>query len=358
MYHHVSAQKHATPVKAIHVHEGKPRSVLLVGLENGQVFVWAFEKGRKEAILSDHIRAITAVTVCVHEPPSVLHRSTAASKPPAFIITASVDGDIFVYNMRNYERIAYCSFMQEHSSGPVLCLASHTYPHCWVVSGGQDGIIKVWNLLSVSDGSDPLLCDMLGHTDAVTSIATIPGGTPAAVSGSNDLTVRIWDLEKGQQLAVLTGHTHAIRSVAVTISPRLFIVSGGYDNTVRVWDISESDDPEVRSVTEYLHLPVERSVLGSVSEVEAEESATLRSAKYIAGLGYIYEEDDNEEALDSIYSKYADTLVQRSRSRLDYSTTDSPPYHHHHRRASTGSIGSPSSPSSSSIKPFLGSKLL
>ncbi len=54
------------------------------------------------------------------------------------------------------------------------------------------------------------------------------------VSGSNDHTVRVWDIQ-GNQLAVCRGHSDQVRSVCVTKDGK--IVSGSNDHTVRVWDI-------------------------------------------------------------------------------------------------------------------------
>ncbi len=54
------------------------------------------------------------------------------------------------------------------------------------------------------------------------------------VSGSDDKTVRVWDMQ-GNQLAICKGHEDRVNSVCVTKDGK--IVSGSYDNTVRVWDM-------------------------------------------------------------------------------------------------------------------------
>ena len=65
------------------------------------------------------------------------------------------------------------------------------------------------------------------------------GVTPEArraVSGSEDQTLRVWDLETGTCLRTLKGHTAGVRSVSVTPEGRR-MVSGSRDRTVRVWDL-------------------------------------------------------------------------------------------------------------------------
>jgi eukaryotic-like serine/threonine-protein kinase len=55
------------------------------------------------------------------------------------------------------------------------------------------------------------------------------------VSGSDDGTVRVWDLEAGRSLgAPLEGHRRKVVAVAVgELGGRPIAVSGGNDNTVR-----------------------------------------------------------------------------------------------------------------------------
>ncbi len=73
-----------------------------------------------------------------------------------------------------------------------------------------------------------------GHQLAVTAVAMTPDGR-RAVSGSTDLSVRVWDLETGRCL-VLKGHTDDVTAVAMTPDGRR-VVSGSRDKTLRIWDI-------------------------------------------------------------------------------------------------------------------------
>ena len=75
-----------------------------------------------------------------------------------------------------------------------------------------------------------------GHTDPVMCVAVTADGR-RVVSGSLDKTVRVWDVETGQCLAILKEHTAGVLGVAVTADGRR-VVSGSYDKTVRVWDLS------------------------------------------------------------------------------------------------------------------------
>ena len=98
------------------------------------------------------------------------------------------------------------------------------------VSGGEDGVVRVWDL-----GGGCEQATLAGHTDWVRSVAVTHDGT-RAVSGSDDGSVRVWDLKDSREETVLTGHIGWVWSVAVTPDGAR-AVSGGEDASVRVWDL-------------------------------------------------------------------------------------------------------------------------
>jgi WD40 repeat protein len=110
-----------------------------------------------------------------------------------------------------------------------------------IVSGSDDETVRVWDL----ESGEPVLGPLTGHDEAVGAVAVGERrGRPVIVSGSDDETVRVWDLESGEPvLGPLTGHNSLVTAVAVTERDgRPVIVSGGGDQAVRVWDL-ESGEP-------------------------------------------------------------------------------------------------------------------
>jgi WD40 repeat protein len=66
-------------------------------------------------------------------------------------------------------------------------------------------------------------------------VAFSPDGQIVA-SGSDDKTIKLWDLQTGLEIATLSGHESYVESVAFSPDGKT-IVSGGYDKTVKVWQV-------------------------------------------------------------------------------------------------------------------------
>jgi len=77
-----------------------------------------------------------------------------------------------------------------------------------------------------------------GHTDSVNSVAFSSDGTHI-VSGSDDNSVRVWDVFMGKEKHLLNGHTDSVKSVTFSGDGNLII--SGSDNFTRVWGKSMQD---------------------------------------------------------------------------------------------------------------------
>jgi hypothetical protein len=76
------------------------------------------------------------------------------------------------------------------------------------------------------------------HTDRITSVAISPDGQ-TLVSGSNDKTIKIWQLNTGKLLRSFKGDSGAISSVAISTDGN-FLIAGSHDtpkSNVKVWDL-------------------------------------------------------------------------------------------------------------------------
>ena len=70
-----------------------------------------------------------------------------------------------------------------------------------------------------------------GHTDTVWSVFAINN---LIISGSNDDSIKIWDVHSGELINTLNGHTEAVWSVFAINN---LIISGSWDNSIKIWSI-------------------------------------------------------------------------------------------------------------------------
>ncbi len=99
-----------------------------------------------------------------------------------------------------------------------------------LASGSEDETIRLWDVVTGSE-----ISRLTGHKDGVRSVAFSPDGSQLT-SGSYDKTIRLWDVVTGVEMHRLTGHTHSVYSVAFSPDGSL-LASGSGDETIILWDV-------------------------------------------------------------------------------------------------------------------------
>ena len=110
-----------------------------------------------------------------------------------------------------------------------------------LASANRDKTVQLWDAQT-----GELRNTLIGHTDWVNSVAFSPDGTTLA-SASNDMTIRLWDAQTGELRRTLTGHQDAVNSVAFSPDGKVLASGSGYiyardasgsqDKTIRLWDV-------------------------------------------------------------------------------------------------------------------------
>ncbi|MGD8238788.1 MAG: DUF4062 domain-containing protein [Armatimonadota bacterium] len=98
------------------------------------------------------------------------------------------------------------------------------------VTGGDDATLTVWDLQCRE-----VLMRLAGHTDAVRDVALTDDGQ-LAISASADETIKVWDLPRASELRTLVGHEHTVNGVALTPDGR-HVISASADETLKVWEL-------------------------------------------------------------------------------------------------------------------------
>jgi hypothetical protein len=91
-----------------------------------------------------------------------------------------------------------------------------------------------WDVTPGRVGARKPIFTLNGHRGDVSCLSFSPDGSRLA-SGSNDHTVRIWDVATGQEALCLKGHTGWVWGVAFGPSGTK-LASGAADGTIKIWD--------------------------------------------------------------------------------------------------------------------------
>lgn len=120
----------------------------------------------------------------------------------------------------------------ENDLGTVSCM-TFTPDGQRFVCGYMNGKLRIWISNSMTR-----IADLDGHTRMVSCVAV---GHNRIASGSQDKTIKLWDLSTGRETITLRGHEGTVKFVAFSPDGKR-LVSGSEDRTIRVWDATMKMD--------------------------------------------------------------------------------------------------------------------
>ncbi len=210
-------------------------------------------------------------------------RSVAVSCDGARLAAGAVDGSVLVWDVTNLSDVRLLhEFFNIHTE----CINSLVFlddEGKWLVSASgnpyesQEHLIGIWDC---GAGTQHAIYDE--HSDTVWALAWSPDRSELA-SASNDGTVRLWLVEwvaggprlKQPPERVLEGHTGPVKAVAFhPILSEKRLATGSDDRTIRLWDLETC-----------LEVATLRGHIGAVNDLAFEPRSGRRLASASRGWG-------------------------------------------------------------------------
>lgn len=219
----------------------------VTGGEDGRIHIWEAGKGKEVRTLNAHQGTITSLKF---------------SPDGARLLSGSTDKRIRVWDTANWQLFAE---VETPASVAALTWAMGGKEF---VSGGPDTVLRVWWLL-VDEGEGEIVSvrELKGHEGAILSLDTFwPGGTQV-VSGSGDGSVRQWNLETGQMVRQYN-HGGPVAAVAVRPDGKR-IISGGLNSVAKLWETEKGAQvAEMKGDLRALNLIAEREQYAALATAD------------------------------------------------------------------------------------------
>lgn len=167
-----------------------------------------------------------------------------------YVFSGGQDGSLFKWGAGDQERVANIYRVEDEYTGheaSILCIC-HVPEYECVVTGGEDRMICGWPVetkVKTSDLAESATAKvqnlrLSGHTSRITGLANLGNGFLASVS--HDLSLRVWDLEHGRQVAFVE-RAHDAQCTGLDVmrgEDRAQSVLGtcGMESVAKLWDAS------------------------------------------------------------------------------------------------------------------------
>ena len=148
-----------------------------------------------------------------------------AFSPDGKRLAVATGAGIWFYDAQTYREMALLTGHTE-----VVRTVAFSPDGKTLASGARDATVKLWN---VETGEN--ITTLARNAIGVESVAFSPNGKMLA-AGTEGGPVKLWDIENGQNLATFRGEAPRVFSVAFSSDGKT-IASGGSDNTIKLWDV-------------------------------------------------------------------------------------------------------------------------
>ncbi|WP_375466966.1 hypothetical protein [uncultured Nostoc sp.] len=182
--------------------------------------LWSLKKGEYLGDLLEHQASVCAVAI---------------TPDGQRLVSGSGDNKIIVWDIADTKKckIRHTFDGNDGHTKPVVSIAINPDQEDIIVSGSYDNTIKIWDI-----NTGRILGTENGRIGDITSVSISPNGRFIA-AGSDKSIIKIWELNLMPYSMTFKEsfqeHTERITSLAFTSNKTLY--SGSNDGTVRIWDV-------------------------------------------------------------------------------------------------------------------------
>ncbi|XP_058061583.1 protein qui-1 [Anopheles bellator] len=183
------------------------------GSEDKSVNVWSLALGTVTTTFKGHNTSITSAITFMMD--------------SRRIISADRDGCLYVW-------VADSGIVLQSVQGPHKCL-SVTNNMKFAVCTNGDNSLRIWSLTREDEKYT------VSHSDEITCFV-ITADSLYTITGSRDMSLKVWQTTGGKLAQVLVGHTDAVSCVAVSVTTKSQVISGSKDSNLIIWDIHTGEE--------------------------------------------------------------------------------------------------------------------
>ncbi|QDT99086.1 c-type cytochrome domain-containing protein [Gimesia aquarii] len=250
------------------------RSVLVAATADNSASLWKLPEGQKLVELKGHGGEI---------------KGLAFTPDRTKVVTSSADQSLRVWNAADGKQISTMK------TPAVINTLTVSKDGTQIIAGGANNIIYVWPLtISVPKAGEKApeisaaLFELKGHAKPVTSLKLVMPAGVQLVSGSEDNTVRIWDLKGKKQIRSIN---HGAPVSDIDVSPDAKnLVSVSVNGTGKIWQLSNgkmlkefrgdlSKERQMILATEAQTIAKQKVALGDAAVKAADKNVKDREAE-------------------------------------------------------------------------------
>ncbi|KAG9413826.1 WD domain protein [Aphanomyces cochlioides] len=185
------------------------------------VRLWDFRTGRIARMIPAHSDPVTAASF---------------NRDGTLLVSSSYDGLCRIWDVASGQCLNTLTLSNELSADSIVpvSFAKFTPNGKFVLVSTLDGKLRLWDYVR-----SRVLKTYSGHVNSsfcIFSAFSVVGDKPQIVSGSEDGTVVLWDVQTQEQVQVIQAHSDAVLAVA-TNPKRSLLATGALekDKTIKVW---------------------------------------------------------------------------------------------------------------------------